>query len=89
MFITNLEIFHFRGIQKANILFPLDNQTSQISNLRKAKGSLGNKGRERLPYTAFKKPRALPTILLGSTSQKAFKESPLPTFTPPQVLGEM
>lgn len=45
---------------------------------------LGNKGRERLPDTAFKKPRALPRILLGSASQKAFKESPLPTFTPPK-----
>lgn len=26
MFITNLEIFHFRGIQKANISFPLDSR---------------------------------------------------------------
>ena len=26
MFITNLEIEHFRGIQKGNIIFPLDSR---------------------------------------------------------------
>lgn len=35
---------------------------------------MGNKGRERLPYTAFKKPRAFP-VLLGSTSQKITKKN--------------